>query len=210
MELAPKPERLDFAKDINNINRTTSDMIFSALKLIPRNGQRIHDLLHKATSLDWSDETHTLNATYVPSPNNKHGNDEYTTLSILVQLAEKTSVEITVDLIHQHKKYVHYVPTDWNITIIHRGHPIRGFEPTWGITAVVLRQLIMQYKIALEIAADKAKGCYRPEYYDYTKKNSARWEEELWTKWGLIHLIEYVIYPAYDPSYPGPQLIIQL
>lgn len=210
MELAPKPERLDFAKDINNINRTTSDMIFSALKLIPRNGQRIHDLLHKATSLDWTDATHTLNATYVPNPNNKHGNDEYTTLSILVQLAEKTSVEVTVDLIHQHKKYVHYVPTDWNITIIHRGHPIRGFEPTWGITAVVLRQLIMQYKIALEIAEDKAKGCYRPEYHDYTKKNSARWEEELWTKWGLIHLIEYVIYPAYDPSYPGPQLIIQL
>jgi len=210
MELAPKPERLDFAKDINNINRTTSDMIFSALKLIPRNGQRIHDLLYKATSLDWTDETHTLNATYVPSPNNKHGNDEYTTLSILVQLAEKTSVEVTVDLIHRHKKYVYYVPTDWNITIIHKGHPIRGFEPTWGITAVVLRQLIMQYKIALEIAADKAKGCYRPEYHDHTKKNANRWEEELWTKFGLIHLIEYVIYPAYDPSYPGPQLIIQL
>lgn len=68
----------------------------------------------------------------------------------------------------------------------------------------------MQYKIALEIAESKAKGCYRPEYHDYTKKNSARWEEELWTKWGLIHLIEYVIYPTYDPSYPGPQLIIQL
>ena len=74
MELAPNPERSDFQKDINNINRTTSDMIFSALKLIPRNGQRIHDLLYKATSLDWTDETHTLNATYVPSPNNKHGN----------------------------------------------------------------------------------------------------------------------------------------
>lgn len=41
MELAPKPERLDFAKDINNINRTTSDMIFSALKLIPRNADPI-------------------------------------------------------------------------------------------------------------------------------------------------------------------------
>ena len=79
----------------------------------------------------------------MPSPNNKHGNDEYTTLSILVQLAEKTSVEVTVDLIHRHKKYVHYVPTDWNITIIHKGHPIRDFEPTWGITAVMLRQLIM-------------------------------------------------------------------
>jgi hypothetical protein len=210
MELAPKPERLDFAKDINNINRTTSDMIFSALKLIPRNGQRIHDLLYKATSLDWTDATHTITATYVPSPNNKHGSDEYTTLSILVQLAKKTSVEVTVDLIHQHRKYVHYVPTNWNIDIIHRGHPIRSFEHTWGITAVVLRQLIMQYKITLEIAADKAKGCYRPEYHDYTKKNSARWEEELWTKFGLIHLIEYVIYPAYDPSYAGPQLIIQL
>lgn len=210
MELAPKPERSDFQKDINNINRTTSNMIFSALTLIPRNGQRIHDLLYKATSLDWTDETHTLNATYVPSPNSKHGNDEYTTLSILVQLAEKTSVEVTVDLIHRHKKYAHYVPTDWNITIIHRGHPIRGFEPTWGITAVVLRQLIMQYKISLKIAEYKAKGCYRPEYHDYTKKNSARWEEELWTQFGLIHLIEHVIYPAYDPSYPGSQLIIQL
>ena len=68
----------------------------------------------------------------------------------------------------------------------------------------------MQYKISLEIAESKPKGCYRPEYHDYTKKNANRWEEELWTKWGLIHLIEYVIYPAYDPSYPGPQLIIQL
>lgn len=210
MELAPKPERLDFEKDINNINRTTSDMIFSTLKLIPHNGQRIYDLLYKATSLDWTDETHTVTATYVPSPNNKHGNDEYTTLSILVQLAKKTSVEIMVDLVHQHRKYVHYVPTNWNISIIHRGHPIRGFEPTWGITAVVLRQLIMQYKIALEIDEEKAKGCYHPEYYDYTKKNANRWEEELWTKFGLIWLIEYVIYPAYDPSYTGPRLIIQL
>lgn len=210
MELAPNPERLDFEKDINNINRTTSNMIFDTLKFIPRNGQRIHDLLYKAMSLDWTDATHTITATYVPSPNNKHGSDEYTTLSILVQLAKKTSVEVTVDLIHQHRKYVHYVPTNWNIDIIHRGHPIRGFEPTWGITAVVLRQLIMQYKIALEIAEDKAKGCYRPEYHDYTKKNSARWEEELWTKFGLIHLIEYIIYPAYDPSYIGPQLIIKL
>lgn len=210
MELAPNPERLDFEKDINNINRTTSDMIFDALKFIPRNGQRIHDLLYKATSLDWTDATHTVTATYVPSPNNKHGSDEYTTLSILVQLAKKTSVEVTVDLIHQHRKYVHYVPANWNIDIIHRGHPIRGFEPTWGITAVVLRQLIMQYKIALEIAADKAKGCYRPEHHDYTKKNSARWEEELWTNWGLTRLIEHVIYPAYDPSYGGPQLIIKL
>lgn len=210
MELAPNPERLDFEKDINNINRTTSNMIFSSLTFIPRNGQRIHDLLYKATSLDWTDETHTLNATYVPSPNNKHGNDEYTTLSILVQLAKKTSVEVTVDLIHRHREYVHYVPTNWNIAIIHRGHPIRGFEPTWGITAVVLRQLIMQRHIAHKIADAKAENHFYPELYDFTKKNSTRAEEELWTKWGLIRLIDHVIYPAYDPSYTGPQLIIQL
>lgn len=210
MELAPNPERLDFQNDINNINRTTSDMIFSALKLIPRNGQRIHDLLYKAMSLDWTDETHTLTATYVPSPNGKHGDDEYTTLSILVQITTKTSVEVTVDLIHRHRKYVHYVPTDWNITIIHRGHPIRGFKPTWGITAVVLRQLIMQREIATKMANAKAKNCFYPELYDFTKKNATRGEEELWTQFGLIHLIEYVIYPAYDPSYTGPELIIQL
>lgn len=210
MELAPNPERLDLSNDINNINRTTSNMIFSSLTFIPRNGQRIHDLLYKATSLDWTDETHTLTATYVPSPNNKHGNDEYTTLSILVQLAEKTSVEVTVDLIHHHRKYVHYEPANWDITIIHRGHLIRGFEPTWGITAVVLRQLIMQYKIADGIAEYKAKGCYYPEDFDHTTKNVTRGEEEIWTQFGLIQLIEHVIYPAYDPSYTGPQLIIQL
>ena len=210
MELAPNPEKLDFQKDINNINRTTSDMIFSALKLIPRNGRRIHDILYKAMSLDWTGETHTLTATYVPSTNTKHSNDEYTTLSILIQLAPKTSVEVTVDLIHRHRKYVHYVPTDWNITIIHRGHPIRGFEPTWGITAAVIRQLIMQRKIADKIAQNKAKGCHRPDHYDFTKKNATRGAEEIWTQFGLIDLIEYVIYPAYDPSYTGPQLIIQL
>lgn len=210
MELVPKPERPDFQKDINNINRTTSDMIFSALAFIPRNGQRIHDILYKAISLDWTNETHTLNATYVPSPNSKHGDDEYTTLSILVQITPKTSVEVTVDLIHRHRKYVHYVPANWDITIIHRGHHIRGFEPTWGVTAAVIRQLIMQREIAHDIAEYKAKGCYRPEYFDYTKKNATRGEEELWTQFGLIHLIEYVIYPAYDPNYTGPQLIIQL
>lgn len=210
MEIAPNPERLDLSNDINNINRTTSNMIFSSLTFIPCNGQRIHDLLYKATSLDWTKETHTLTATYVPSPNNKHGNDEYTTLSILVQLAKKTSVEVTVDLIHRHREYVHYVPANWNIAIIHRGHPIRGFEPTWGITAVVLRQLIMQRHIAHKIADAKAKNHFYPELYDFTKKNSTRAEEELWTKWGLIRLIDHVIYPAYDPSYTGPQLIIQL
>lgn len=210
MELAPKPERLDFAKDIKNINRTTSDMIFSTLKFIPRDGHRIHNILRKATLLDWTDTTHTVTATYVPSRGSKHGSDEYTTLSILVQLTEKTSVNVTVDLIHRHRQYVHYEPTNWNIVIIQRGHPIRDFNPTWGITAVVLRQLIMQYKLALEIAEYKAKGLYRPEYFDYTTKNATRGEEDLWVYWGLIRLIDNVIHPAYNPSYSGPQLTIQL
>lgn len=210
MELAPKPERLDFAKDIKNINRTTSDMIFSTLKFIPHDGRRIQSILRKATSLDWTDATHTVTATYVPSPNVKHGSDEYTTLSILVQLTEKTSVEVTVDLIHRHRQYVHYEPANWDITIINRRHPIGGFEPTWGITAVVLRRLIMQYKLALEIADYKARGLYRPEYFDYTTKNAPRSEEEFWTHWGLIRLIDNVIIKAADPNYAGPQLIIQL
>ena len=206
MEITPNPERLDLSNDINNINRTTSTMIFAGVTYIQPSGKEIYELLHKAMSLDWTNETHTLTISYVPTEN---GVTEHTKLNILIQLAEKTSVEVAVYLAHVHKTYVHYAPISWEITVINAGQLIDDFHATWGITAAMLRQLIIQREIAHNIAKDKAKNCFYPELYDFTKKNMTRSSEEIHVKWGVRHLIDD-IYRAYDPSYTGPELIIQL
>ena len=62
MEIAPNPEKLDFETNINSINRTTSTMIFTGVTYIQPRGEEIYKLLHKAMSLDWTDETHALTA----------------------------------------------------------------------------------------------------------------------------------------------------
>jgi hypothetical protein len=142
----------------------------------------------------------------VPSGN---GVTEHTKLSILVQLAEETSVEVKVSLAHAHKTYIRYVPIGWEITVINAGQLIDDFHATWGITAATLRQLIIQREIANNIAKDKAKNCLYLGVYDFTKKNMTRSSEGIHVKWGVRHLIDD-IYRAYDPSYPGPQLVIQL
>ena len=206
MEIAPNPEKLDFETNINSINRTTSTMIFAGVTYIQPRGKEIYKLLHKAMSLDWTDATHTLTATYVPSGN---GVTEHTELSILVQLAEETSVDVKVSLAHLHQKYIRYMPIGWEITVINAGQLIDDFHATWGITAAMLRQLIIQREIANNIAKDKAKNCLYLGVYDFTKKNMTRSSEEIHVKWGVRHLIDD-IYRAYDPSYPGPQLVIQL
>lgn len=205
MEIAPNPERLDLSNDINNINRTTSTMIFAGVTYIQQRGEEIYKLLRKAMSLDWTDGTHTLTISYVPTGN---GVTEHTKLNILVQLAEETSVGVTVHLAHLYQKYIRYVPISWDITVINAGQLIDDFHATWGITAAMLRQLIIQREIANNIDKDKAKNCFHLGLYDFTKKNMTRSSEEIHVKWGVRHLIDD-IYRAYDPSYTGPELIIQ-
>lgn len=130
-------------------------MIFAGVTYIQPRGKEIYKLLHKAMSLDWTDETHTLTISYVPTGN---GVTEHTELSILVQLAEETSVEVKVSLAHLHQKYIRYVPIGWEITVINVGQLIDDFHATWGITAATLRQLIIQREIANNIAKVILRG----------------------------------------------------
>lgn len=196
----------DLTAQLEQLSRDTTEMFLETLGSIPIVGNGIFNDMQYMTELDWTDETHTLTISYVPTGN---GVTEHTKLNILIQLAEKTSVEVAVYLAHVHKTYVHYAPIGWEITVINAGQLIDDFHATWGITAAMLRQLIIQREIANNIAKDKAKNCFHLGLYDFTKKNMTRSSEEIHVKWGVRHLIDD-IYRAYDPSYTGPELIIQL
>lgn len=193
MDYKPHPEKFDFKRDIMCINRTTGRMLLSALTLITpqKRGQQIHDIINDVVTLDWSDATHSLDATYTPNPNDSNGT---TMLRISVQSDADTHVAVTVRFDCTEQVALYYEPMAWAITITKKRRVLKEFTITWGIMAAVLRELIIQRYIFRDNERTIAQGkTVQPR--DYTQNNAFKTQEDTWAKLGLIDIIENVMDP---------------
>lgn len=193
MDYKPHQAKPDFKRDIMCLNRTTGRMLLLTPLLVTpqKRGLQICQIINDVVTLDWSDATHSLDATYTPNPNDSNGT---TTLRISVQSDADTHVAVTVRFDCTEQVALYYEPIEWNIEITKKGKILKDFEPTWGIMAALLRELLIQRYIFRDNERIIAQGkTVQPR--DYTQNNAFKTQEDTWAKLGLIDIIENVMDP---------------
>lgn len=105
-----------------------------------------------------------------------------------------THVAVTVRFDCTEQVALYYEPIEWGIEITKKGKILKDFEPTWGIMAALLRELLIQRYIFRDNERIIAQGkTVQPR--DYTQNNAFKTQEDTWAKLGLIDLIENVMDP---------------
>lgn len=166
----PYDRQYDFAAQMEQLSRDTTEMLLETLRSIPLVGNDIFNDVQYMTGLDWDDKTHTINTEFIPESG--WGNGDRTHLTMSVTDTNKNGFDmktltVSVELGHLYTQYhTRYIPIGWNLTIattttgghttyLIGGQPrnridkLREIRITRGVAIAMMRSLAIQMGISL-------------------------------------------------------------
>ena len=157
---------LDLPTQMNMLSRTTTNMLLETLRCTDSFGEELYNGAISTISMDWDNATHKVRTEFIPSVDPidpDHTRVEITVENTYAHDPHRTiTLVLSVILGHMRTEYhTRYIPTDWDLdvtkTVIDKnGHAITydltEFQTTGGVGLAILRTLVIQLGVTLEIA----------------------------------------------------------
>ena len=158
---------LDLPTQMNMLSRTTTNMLLETLRCTDSFGEELYTGVMSTISKDWDDTTHQINTEFIPGAH-RSGLPDHTRVAITVENtyagdpSRTTTLTLSMILGHMRTEYhTRYIPLDWDLdvtkTVIDKfGHAstydLTEFQTTGGVGLAILRTLVIQLGVTLEIA----------------------------------------------------------